>query len=178
MEVDRRPAHCAIIATSPDGTDERVRNVGGSRALIWLLRHGDAESDAADDASRRLTQKGVDQAEAAGRALAALGIEVNACLTSPKLRALQTAEIVCGPLGVDPEESDGLRGGDFDAEALAAGRADVLLVGHEPDFSRAIRALTGARVKLSKGGLAAIDNGVLVALLKPEQLRGIAGSER
>jgi phosphohistidine phosphatase len=176
--MDGCPAHRVIIATTPDGTDGRVRNVGGSRPLIWLLRHGDAESDAADDASRRLTQKGVDQAEAAGRALAALGIEVNACVTSPKLGALQTAEIVCGSLGVDPEEADGLRGGDFDAEALAAGRADVLLVGHEPDLSRAIKALTGGRVKLSKGGLAAIDGGVLVALLKPDHLRGIAGSER
>jgi phosphohistidine phosphatase len=146
--------------------------------LIWLLRHGDAESDAADDASRRLTQKGVDQAEAAGRALAALGIEVKACLTSPKLRALQTAEIACGFLGLDPEEADALRGGDFDPEALAAGRADVILVGHDPDFSRAIQALTGARVKLSKGGLAAINDGVLVALLKPDQLLRIAATER
>jgi phosphohistidine phosphatase len=146
--------------------------------LIWLLRHGDAESDAADDASRRLTQKGVDQAEAAGRALAALGIEVKACLTSPKLRALQTAEIACGSLGLDPEEADALRGGDFDPEALAAGRADVILVGHDPDFSRAIQAMTGARVKLSKGGLAAIDDGVLIALLKPDQLLRIAATER
>jgi phosphohistidine phosphatase len=152
--------------------------MGGSRPLIWLLRHGDAESGAADDASRRLTQKGVDQAEAAGRALAALGIKVNACLTSPKLRALQTAEIVGGSLGVHPDEADALRGGDFDAEALAAGRPDVILVAHEPDLSRAIRALTGGRVKLSKGGLAAIDDGVLVALLKPDQLRGIAATER
>jgi hypothetical protein len=50
----------------------------------------------------------------------------------------------------------------------------VLLVGHEPDFSRAIQAATGARVELKKGGVAAIDDGTLVTLLRSPQLRRIA----
>jgi phosphohistidine phosphatase len=59
--------------------------------------------------------------------------------------------------------------------ALAAGRGDVLLVGHEPDFSRAIQLATGARVELKKGGLAAIDGGKLIVLMRPRDLRTIAG---
>jgi phosphohistidine phosphatase len=133
--------------------------------VIWLLRHGDAEDSAEDDAARRLT---------AGRALTALEVDLDACLCSPKVRALDTARIACGELGVDFEVNEALRGGDFDPEALAAGRGTVLLVGHEPDFSRAIAAATGARVQLKKGGLARIEDGTLTALLHPAQLRSIA----
>ena len=58
---------------------------------------------------------------------------------------------------------------------LAAGLGEnVLLVGHEPDFSDAIRALTSARVDLKKGGLAAIDRGTLILLLRPRELKRIA----
>ena len=142
--------------------------------MIWLLRHGDAEGSAEDDAARRLTADGERQAQTAGRALSALEADLDACLSSPKVRALDTARIACGELGVDVEASDALRGGDFDPEALAAGRGNVLLVGHEPDFSRAIAAATGARVQLKKGGLAQIEDGTLIALLHPAQLRAIA----
>ena len=144
--------------------------------MIWLLRHGDASDDAPGDFERPLTEKGERQARAAGRALAALGVDIEACITSPKVRALDTARIACRELGVEPEESEALRGGDFDPADLAAGRGDVLIVGHEPDFSRAIQAATGARVELKKGGLAAIDHGVLVALLRSPQLKAIAAS--
>jgi len=142
--------------------------------VIWLLRHGDAEDSAEDDASRRLTNKGERQSRMAGKALAALEVKIDACLTSPKARALDTARIACRALGVDVEEADALRGGDFDPQELAAGRGDVLLVGHEPDFSRAIEAATGARVDLKKGGVAAIEDGTLITLLRPAQLRAIA----
>ncbi len=142
--------------------------------MIWLLRHGDAEDSSADDASRRLTAKGERQSRAAGEALAELGARVDTCLTSPKVRALETAQLACEPLGIEPEVSETLRGGDFDASALAAGRGDVLLVGHEPDFSRAIQAETGAHAEMKKGGLAAIDGSTLLTLLRPGQLRRIA----
>lgn len=141
--------------------------------MIWLLRHGDAESEG-DEPARRLTGRGEHQAEDAGRALAALEVSVDACLSSPKTRALDTARIVGRHLGVEPEPTDALAGGDFDAEELAAGRGDALLVGHEPDFSRAIGQLTGARVEIKKGGLAAIEDGSLLALLRPDQVSAIA----
>lgn len=144
--------------------------------MIWLLRHGAAEDSAADDAARRLTAKGERQARAAGEALAALGAEPDACLTSPKVRARDTASIACEVLGIEPEETPALAGGDFDPDELAAGRASVVLVGHEPDFSRAIQAVTGARCEIKKGGLAALEGSVLLALLRPAEVKRIAGN--
>ncbi len=144
--------------------------------MIYLLRHGDAESGDGDDAARRLTAKGERQARAAGLTLAALGATVDACLTSPKLRATATARLSCEPLGLTPETATELRGGRFDALALAAGRGEVLLVGHEPDFSEEVARLTGANVKLRKGGLAVVDGSTLVALLRPRDLAAIAAS--
>jgi phosphohistidine phosphatase len=144
---------------------------------IWLLRHGEAvphESKPDDD--RELTARGERQAIAAGEGLARLGIEFDGCYASPKVRALETARIACGPLGIEPEVAEALRGGDFDPAELAAGRGDVMLVGHEPDFSRAVELTTGGHVEMKKGGLAAIDGTALVALLRPGQLRAIASS--
>jgi phosphohistidine phosphatase len=143
--------------------------------MIWLLRHGDAEDAASDDASRRLTAKGERQARAAGRALAALDVGIERCLSSPKLRSADTARIACEELGVEVELTEALRGGDFDPGAVVDGSASTLLVGHEPDFSRAVQLATGARVQLKKGGLAAIDGSVLNTLLRPGQIRRIAG---
>jgi phosphohistidine phosphatase len=143
--------------------------------VIWLLRHGEAEDHAADDASRRLTAKGERQSRAAGKALAALGVELEICLTSPKTRSLQTARIACEVLGAQIEVTEALRGGDFDPGEVAAGHKDALLVGHEPDLSRAIQLTTGGQVEMKKGGLAAIEGAVLVSLLRPAQIRRIAG---
>jgi phosphohistidine phosphatase len=143
--------------------------------VIYLLRHGEAEDAAADDAARRLTEKGERQARDAGLALAALGVGIDACLASPKVRARETARIACEALGVELEETEALRGGAFDALELAAGRGDVLLVGHEPDFSGEVARLTGAKVDLKKGGIAVIDGSTLIALWRPKELRRIAG---
>jgi phosphohistidine phosphatase len=142
--------------------------------LIYLLRHGDAQGGG-DDAGRRLTRKGERQAEAAGRALAGGGARVDACLTSPKLRALDTARLACRAIDLEPEVSEELRGGPFDSLALSAGCGNALLVGHEPDFSTEVARLTGAKLKLRKGGLAIVDGNVLIALLRPKDLAAIAG---
>jgi phosphohistidine phosphatase len=142
--------------------------------VIYLLRHGDAEDGNGDDAARELTPEGEGQARSAGRALAARGARVDACLASPRVRAAETARLACQALGIEPETAVELRGGRFDAPALAAGRGSVLLVGHEPDFSAEVARLTGARVKLRKGGLAIVDGATLVALLRPGDLAAIA----
>jgi phosphohistidine phosphatase len=142
--------------------------------VLWLLRHGDAE-EGSPDAERKLTEKGRRQSTAAGAALAALGVNLEACLASPKVRAAQTAELACETLGVEPELEPKLAGGPFDAEALAAGLGDeVLLVGHDPDFSMAVHSLTGAQVRMKKGGLAGIEKGELKVLLRPGELKRIA----
>jgi phosphohistidine phosphatase len=146
--------------------------------VIYLLRHGDAEDGSGDDAARRLTAKGERQAEAAGEALARLGVEIDACLTSPKVRAAETARLACDALGIEPEIAAALEGGPFDALDLSAGRGKTLLVGHEPDFSGEVGRLTGARVKLRKGGLAVVDGSTLIALLRPKDLAAIAAGDR
>jgi phosphohistidine phosphatase len=142
--------------------------------VIYLLRHGEAEDGAGDDAARRLTEKGERQARDAGAALRELGVGIDACLASPKVRAFETARLACEALGVEVEMTEALRGGRFDALDLAAGRGDVLLVGHEPDFSHEVGRLTGAKVAMKKGGIAVIDGSTLVALLRPKELRRIA----
>jgi phosphohistidine phosphatase len=147
-----------------------------AKQMIYLLRHGDAEDGAGDDAARRLTATGGRQAGAAGRALAALGAEVDVCLTSPKLRAAETARIACDALSAPVHEAAELRGGGFDAPALAAGHGEVLMVGHEPDLSAEIARLTGSRVRMRKGGVAIIDGSLLVALLRPADLSRIASA--
>jgi phosphohistidine phosphatase len=139
--------------------------------VIWLLRHGDAE-DGSPDEQRPLTPKGRRQARDAGAALAKLGVTLDKCLTSPRVRAADTAKLACEALGIEPRVEDRLSGGWFDPEELADGA--VLLVGHEPDFSDALRRLTGARVKLKKGGLAAIEAGELHLLLRPHELGAIS----
>jgi phosphohistidine phosphatase len=145
--------------------------------MLYLLRHGDAEHETRDDAARRLTEKGEAQSRTAGAALAALGAELDACLTSPKVRAAETARLACESLGgLEPEVVPELAVGGFDALALAAGRGDVLLVGHEPDFSDEVARLTGAKAKLRKGGLAILEPSTLQALLRPKDLKRIAGS--
>ena len=145
--------------------------------MIWLLRHGDAEEGAGKpDAERELTEKGERQSRDAGRALQALGVELDVCLTSPKVRAKQTAELACQSLDCPIEEDERLAGGDFDPLEVSAGRGEVILVGHEPDFSGAVALVTGSRVKFKKGGVAALDDHILHVLLRPKDLKAIAAS--
>ena len=141
--------------------------------MLWLLRHGDA-AEGSPDAVRPLTDKGREQARAAGRALKKLGVKPAACLTSPKLRAADTGRIACEELGIEPRLEPKLAGGPFDPEALAAGLGDdVLLVGHDPDFSMAVHNLTGAQVRMKKGGLAGVEKGELKVLLRPVETQAL-----
>ena len=145
--------------------------------MIWLLRHGDAEDgEGKPDAERELTEKGERQSRDAGKALRALGVEFDVCLTSPKVRAKQTAELACESLDCPIEEDERLAGGEFDPLEVSAGRGEVMLVGHEPDFSGAVALVTGSRVKFKKGGVAALDDHILHVLLRPKDLKAIAGS--
>jgi phosphohistidine phosphatase len=154
--------------------DESFANASYSVGMLWLLRHAEAADSAPDD-ERPLTDRGVGQAEAAGRALEALGTTLDACLSSPKLRALQTAQLACGPLGVEVTVDRRLAGAPFDVDELTTGLDDVLLVGHDPSFSLTLHDLTGAQARMKKGGLAGIHKGELVVLLRPSELSAIAG---
>jgi phosphohistidine phosphatase len=142
--------------------------------MIWLLRHGEAE-DGSPDAERPLTDKGQRQSRAAGAALKKLGVRPDACLTSPKVRAADTAKLACEELGIEFQHETKLAGGPFDADEIVAGLGDdVLLVGHDPDFSMAVHSLTGAQVRMKKGGLAGVDRGELKVLLRPAELEAMA----
>ena len=141
--------------------------------MIWLLRHGDA-ADGSPDFGRPLTEKGERQSRNAGRALKKLGVEIEACFSSPRVRALDTAKLACAELGCEVTVEEALQGGPFDAREIAAGMDSALLVGHDPDFSIAVHDLTGAQVRMKKGGLAGISKGELVVLLRPAEIEAIA----
>ena len=144
--------------------------------MLWLLRHAEAADGFPDD-DRPLTERGVRQAQAAGRALARMGVTIDACLSSPKLRAVQTARLGCEPLGVNVTIEPALSGEPFDVHALTAGLGGVLLVGHDPSFSMTLHDLTGAQARLRKGGLAAVEKGELIVLLRPRELEVMAQIE-
>jgi len=143
--------------------------------VIWFLRHGEAE-DGSPDAERELTAKGKRQSRDAGSALAALGARPEMCFTSPKLRAADTARLACESLGAEVNLEPVLAGGPFDPEQLAAGFEEVLLVGHDPDFSMAVHDMTGAQVRMKKGGVAGVERGELKVLLRPSELAILAAA--
>ena len=145
--------------------------------MIWLLRHAQA-ADGSPDAERPLTERGEAQSREAGVALAAMGVSFDACVSSPKVRAADTARLVCEQLGgFEVQLDDALGGGPFDPYELAAEYGEeVLLVGHDPDFSAAVHKATGAQVRLKKCGLAVVAKGELLMLLRPSELSAIAAA--
>jgi phosphohistidine phosphatase len=153
---------------------------------LWLLRHGEAvPHDSKPDGDRELTPRGERQAIAAGEGLAQLGVEFDACYTSPKIRAVQTAQLACKALNIEPTEEESLADGfdrDDALELLLRHGADarVLVVGHEPSFSQVVHDLIGGRIDFKKGGVAAVraerTNGELLVLLRPRELESLARS--
>lgn len=143
--------------------------------MLWLLRHAEAADGQPDD-ERPLTERGVVQAEAAGRALAYLDEQIAVCLSSPKRRAAQTAELACDPLGIPVTLEPALAGEPIDVRAIAGGLDDVLLVGHDPSFSLLLHDLTGTQARMKKGGLAGVSKGELVVFLRPTELAAIAAA--
>lgn len=133
---------------------------------LYLLRHadaGDPEKWDGSDATRPLSPKGERQSERLGRLLARIGFRPDVILSSPKLRASQTADIVGHQLGVPVTLDERLaRGvGVTDVEAILRDAGDarwVVLVGHDPDFSSLLQSLCVApNIEMKKGALARID---------------------
>lgn len=129
---------------------------------LYLLRHGKADWpnwDKPDD-ERPLTQEGKDQVAAVARLLARLEISP-AVFTSPLPRASQTAEIA-GKFFDRKVQVDNLLRPGFDAGKLKKLLKDfpgdsLMIVGHEPDFTRIIFQMTGGTTKLSKAGAALVE---------------------
>lgn len=152
---------------------------------LWFLRHGEAEPHGArPDEQRRLTERGETQSRAAGRALAALELTFQLVATSPRVRSLDTARLACEALDAELVVHEPLSSGfdvDDATELVHAIGADkrLLLVGHNPDFEQVVYDLTGARIDLKKGGIAAVRlraarRGELIALMRPREIARIA----
>lgn len=132
---------------------------------LYLLRHahaGNPDEWTGDDAERPLSAKGRRQAERLGRFLSERTFTTDVILTSPKTRAVQTAELVAAAIGAR-FETDHRLGGLLDLDLLTALVTDaratrVMVVGHDPDFSDLCASLSGAQdLPLKKGALARID---------------------
>jgi phosphohistidine phosphatase len=157
----------------------------------YFLRHGIAEEPAewaGSDFDRPLTRAGRARMEREAKAIAELQLELELIVTSPLLRARQTAEIVAQRLDMSDAlvEDERLAEG-FDAEGLGAilrghGEAkSILLVGHEPAMSATIGKIVGnASVEMKKGALAGVElsgpaasTGMLICLIPPKLLAAI-----
>jgi phosphohistidine phosphatase len=151
---------------------------------LLFLRHGPAEPKndwSGDDEDRPLTAQGKLLVSDMACSLPRLKTRPDLILTSPLVRAQQTADIVGDclaapkPVVTDKRLAPGF--GMKQLEKVLRDYADVevlMLVGHDPDFSELVRALTGGRLSVRKGGLAQVDvpdpkvmKGRLIALLVP-----------
>jgi phosphohistidine phosphatase len=134
----------------------------------YFLRHGlavDAAEWSGSDFDRPLAPEGKKRMERAAKTLAALDVEIDVIITSPRLRAKQTAAIVAQRLKAENRVVEDARlAGDFGPRALAAilsehpGANEVMLVGHEPDMSRTAGAVIGgASLDFKPGSIACVS---------------------
>jgi len=130
---------------------------------LYFLRHGEADWPGwtKPDDERPLTDFGKKEVRQVAKFLNRLKVKPDLIVTSPLPRALQTAEVAAEQLKTKLRQDEALEPGFGISElriVLKRHRSKVLmLVGHEPDFSSVISALTGASLKLSKAGVALVD---------------------
>jgi phosphohistidine phosphatase len=160
---------------------------------IYLVRHGLAAERGAefpDDDERPLTSEGIERFRQEMPGLKELNVRLDRVLTSPLVRAVQTAEILAAGIGCEAPlvTVDALRpDGRYDALTAALGRLgrdrSVALVGHMPSIGEIAARLIGAKEPLAfkKGGVCCIETetlppvgaGQLVWFLPPKALRGL-----
>jgi phosphohistidine phosphatase len=135
---------------------------------LYFLRHGQAGERSewrGDDSQRPLTSRGKELMAQEAETLANMDLDLSLIITSPLTRCFQTAEIVARKLKMtDRLLTDDRLSPGFDVEKLAKTlqahpeAVNVMLVGHEPDFSEAVSDLTGGGyVVMKKGALARVD---------------------
>ena len=130
---------------------------------LYFLRHGAADWpdwDQPDD-ERPLTKVGRKEVHQVAGFLGGLRAQPDVILTSPLPRAAQTADVAAEHLKVRVREekllAPGFKVGDLTRLFRKYPQQVLMLVGHEPDFTLVIAALTGGSVKLSKAGVALVD---------------------
>ena len=141
---------------------------------LYFMRHAEAEDISAglSDHDRKLTPKGVERAKIAAQVIAKFGITPLHIYTSPRVRALHTAEIVAKALGKEAEVDEAINF-SFDVQAVEnliqglAENDEIMFVGHEPSMSQVVGQLTGGNVVMKKGGMARVD-----AVIATSPLRG------
>jgi phosphohistidine phosphatase len=157
---------------------------------LLIIRHAIAVergTPGMPDEERPLTPEGEAKFREAAKGLARLVDRPDALLTSPWLRARQTAAIAAAAWGqIELKETAALAGGSFDEQAAVLDRypddATVAVVGHEPWVSELLARLLGSRhddrVTFKKGGAALVDvpgrladGGSLAWFLPPKVLR-------
>lgn len=122
--------------------------------IVHLCRHAKAAPGEPDEL-RPLTRKGVDQAHALGRRLSVAPDPPAVVLTSPLVRARQTAEILAEETGAELRIEPLLAPGATVHElrrAVAGVTVPVAAVGHQPDCSEIAIALTGRDPGFPPGG--------------------------
>lgn len=166
---------------------------------VILLRHGiavDRDDPACPaDPERPLTPEGVERTREAVAGMRAIGVHPEAVITSPYVRAVQTAEIARRVLDVAaaPERCTHLlpSGDPAAMSAWLRGRSEneILCAGHEPNLSLLLAHLVGGRSErdafagLKKAGAACVDSeepgtmpGELLWLIPPRVLRRLGES--
>jgi phosphohistidine phosphatase len=138
----------------------------GEKMELVFLRHGDAEDVGPDgsDFGRRLTPRGEAETERVARLLLEAGVLPQRIITSPLVRAQETAAIIARAAGPDAEvqADDRLKSGaglqQIEAIVADSPLERLLLVGHEPDFSQTVGALIGGgRIEMKKSGAACVS---------------------
>ncbi len=133
---------------------------------LFLLRHADANTEAASDDGRKLSDKGEGQAKKVARFIEAQHLEPDLILTSPVRRAQQTAEVIATHLRAELVTVRWAACGMHPEAALDELRAyvkfdRVILVGHEPDFSQLAAHLLGLRdptqIRIRKASLTFLE---------------------
>jgi phosphohistidine phosphatase len=155
--------------TSTTGRKEPASARQDHEVALYLVRHAIAEPHGSawpDDTKRPLTHRGMARMREAVRGLDASGVDLTLVLTSPLVRARQTAEILARGLSSVPgvEVTNALLPGQpaarvVDALAPHGRHRAIALVGHEPGLGELAAWLLGAREPLpfKKGGVCRID---------------------
>jgi phosphohistidine phosphatase len=130
---------------------------------LYFLRHGEADWPdwKKSDDERPLTEFGRKEILDVAKFLDRLKVRPDLVVTSPLPRASQTAKIAAehlkAKLRTDELISPGFGVNELRTVLMRHRAKSLMLVGHEPDFTEVISRLTGASLKLSKGGVALLD---------------------
>ncbi len=167
--------------------------------VVYILRHAIAEERGTagypnDD--RPLTEDGKNKMSKAAKGISKIVGDVDVILTSPLIRAHDTAKIVARALGAEHkiEICKELTPGNSLKKLLSSlskfkGLKSIMVVGHQPDLGYLASALLGSSesiVEFKKGAICAIEastlpsqaNGRLLWLLQPKHIRAFASSKR